>query len=77
MIQSNIGNDYITVKFDDGNGGVKNEIRQNVPLQVSVNELHKDMLKQYSTGFSMAYYEKLFVCISDSSLWLLLLPKLR
>ena len=76
VIQSNIENDYITVNFDDGNGGVKNEIRQNVPLQVYVNELHKDMLKIYYTGFSMAYDEKLFVCISDSSLRLLLLPKL-
>ena len=40
VIQYAITNDYITVKFDDGNGGVKTEIRQEVLLQVSVHELH-------------------------------------
>ena len=30
------------------------------------------MLKKYSTGFSMAYYERILVCVSGSSLQLLL-----
>ena len=45
MIKSPIVNDYITVKFDDGNLGVKTEIRQKVLLHVSVREIHTDMQK--------------------------------
>ena len=45
VIKSPIVNDYITVKFDDGNLGVKTEIRQKVLLHVSVREIHTDMQK--------------------------------
>ena len=55
---STIKNDYITVKFDDGIREVKTELRHKVLLQVSVHELHIDMLKKDDTGFSMTYYEK-------------------
>ena len=40
-----ISNDYIRVKFDDLIIGVKTEPHQKVLLQVSVRELHIDMLK--------------------------------
>ena len=65
MIQYHIENYYITVKFNDGNGGLKTELRQKVLLQVYVREPHIEILKRYATGFSMAYDEKILVCISD------------
>ena len=43
-VQSHIVNYYIKVNFDDGNGVVKTELRQQVLLQVFVYELHIDML---------------------------------
>ena len=76
MIQSPTANYYITVKFYDGNEGLKTKLRQKVLLQASVHELQMYMLKIYATGFSMAYDEKERVCISYSNLWLLLPPKL-
>ena len=46
VMQSTIFNYYITVKFDDGNGGLKTELSQKVLLQVYVHELHMDMLER-------------------------------
>ena len=54
MIQSAIENCYITVKFDNGNGGLKTELCHKVLLQLSFYELHTYMQKN-ATGFSMAY----------------------
>ena len=51
MIQYTIANGYIKVKFDDGNGGVKTAQCQKVIIQVSVRELHIDMLKNVPMGF--------------------------
>ena len=45
LIKYPIVNDYIAVKFDDGNGGVKTELRHKLLLRVSVCELHIDMQK--------------------------------
>ena len=45
VIPSPIASDYIKVKFYDGNGVVKTEIRQKVLLHVSVREIHTDMQK--------------------------------
>ena len=77
MIQSLIEIFYITVKFDDGNGVVKTGIHHKVLLQGCVRELHVDKLKIYTTGFSMAYNENVLVHISNSTLWLILMPQLR
>ena len=43
VIQSTIANDYIKVKFDDRNRGLKTEPHQKVILQVSGHELHIDI----------------------------------
>ena len=40
VIKYSIANDYISVKFDYGNGRVNTELRQKVLLQVYVCELH-------------------------------------
>ena len=77
LIQSPIVNDYIKVKFDDRNGGVNNELCQKVFIQLSVHELQIYMLKQYATGFSIAYDKKLLVKICGSDLLLLLPPQLQ
>ena len=45
VIKYPISNDYITVNCYDGIRGLKTEIRQKVILQVSVRELHIEMLK--------------------------------
>ena len=76
MIQYPIENDYITVEFDDRNGWVKTELRQKVLLQVSVRELHIDILKKDAPGFSMAYDEEVRVPISDSDILSLIPPQL-
>ena len=68
MIQYPIVNYYITIKFDDGNGGVKTEPNQKVIFQVSFHELNIDMLKIYATRFSMVYNEKGLICIIDFAL---------
>ena len=68
VIQYLIVNYYIAVNFDDGNIGAKNELRQKVLLQVSVRELHIEILKKYATGFSMEYDAKRLVHISDYAL---------
>ena len=57
--------------------GVKNELRHKMLLQVSVHELHIEILKIYATGFSMAYDEKGLVYVSDSALLLIPPKKLR
>ena len=75
VIPYTIASDYIKVKFYDGNGVVKTEIRQKVLLQISICGIHMDMLKKDATGFSRAYDEKGLVCISDS-IRLLLPPHL-
>ena len=54
VIISTIKNDYITVKFDDGNRVVKTELRHKTLFQVSVHELHINMQKK-ATDFSMEY----------------------
>ena len=51
VIQYPIKNYFIAIKFDDGNGGVKTELRQKVIPQVSVRELHIYMLKNILLGF--------------------------
>ena len=66
-INYNIGNNYITFKFDDRVRGVKTELCQKFLLQLSVRELHIDMKKK-ATGFSMSYNEKGLVHIRDSAL---------
>ena len=53
------------------------ELRQKVLLQVSVRELHIDMLKKYATGFSVAYDNKVIVRVIDSSLRFIIPPQLR
>ena len=78
VIQYHIANNYIKMKSNNGNGGLKTELNlQKVLLQVSVCEPYIDMLNKYSTCFSMAYDKILVVCISDSAIWLLLTPKLQ
>ena len=42
-----IKNEYITVKFYDGNRGLKNELRKKVLFQVSVRELHIYLKKRF------------------------------
>ena len=44
-MQPTIETDYISVKFDEVIRGVKTVPRQKVLLQVSVHELHIDILK--------------------------------
>ena len=51
VIQYPISNDYITVQFCDGNGGVKTDIRLEVTLQVSVRGLYLDVLKIFHWVF--------------------------
>ena len=51
MIQCPVGNYYIKAMFDNGNVRVKTELLQKVLLQVSVCELHKDMLKNMLLDF--------------------------
>ena len=46
VIKYPIAKDYIAVKFDDVNEGVETELRQKVILQVSIRELHLNMLKK-------------------------------
>ena len=77
VIQSPIANYYITVKFDDGNGGVNTELFQKVLIHVSVCEQHINMFKKDATGFSMAYDEKGNLFISYSTLQLLFSPQLQ
>ena len=48
------------VNIYDVNGGIKTEVHKKVILQVSIYELHIDILKKCSTGFSMVYDEKDF-----------------
>ena len=55
-----ISNHYIIVKFDGVNGGVKTGLRQKMIFQLSVRELHIDILKKDAAGFSMAFSEKDF-----------------
>ena len=52
VIQYTIVNDYIKVKFVNGNRELKTETRQKFLLQVYVCELHTDMLKETLLGFS-------------------------
>ena len=77
IIQYPIENDYITVKFDGVVRGVKTELRHKVLLRLSIPKLHIDMLKKDDTGFSMSYYEKGLVHISDYALQLIFPPKLQ
>ena len=60
LIQPPIKKDYIKVKFNDGIGGENTEIQQKVILQVSVRELHIDMLKKCATGFPWHMMKKDF-----------------
>ena len=75
MIKDTIINDCIKANFDNGNGGLKTEIHQEMFLKVSVCKLNKDTLEKYATEFSMDYYQRGLVCISDFSPRLLLLPE--
>ena len=77
LIHCPIANNNIKVKLYDGNRVEKTEIHHKVHIQVSVHEIHIDMLKEYYTGFSMVYDGKLIVCINDSDLQLFLPPQLR
>ena len=63
VIKYNIENDYITVKFDEGDEGVKNELRQKVLLQVSFHELHIYMLKKLLLGFP--WHTTKMTCLYD------------
>ena len=60
-------NNYIKVKFDDGNGWVNNELIQKVLLQVSAHELHIDMSKDILPDFPWHTMKK------DTSLLVILL----
>ena len=51
VIQSPIAKYYITIRFDDGVRGVKIKLCQKVILQVSILELHIDMIKKMMLGF--------------------------
>ena len=55
---------------------MKTEIRHKVLIQVSVRELHIDMLKKYATGIFIIYDEELIIRIIYSALQLLLTPQL-
>ena len=48
------------VNIYDVNERIKTELHKKVILQVSIYELHIDILKKCSTGFSMVYDEKDF-----------------
>ena len=61
VIQSFVENYYIKLNLNDGNLGSKTELSQIVLLQVSVREIHIDMLKKGATRFTMAYDEKILV----------------
>ena len=54
---------------------MKTELRQKVILQLSVRELHIDILKKYATGFSTVYDEKVRVRISDYDILSLIPPQ--
>ena len=68
VIQSPIENYYITVKSDDGIIVVQTEIRHKLLLQLSVRELHIEILEKDATGFSMACNKKGISRISDYAL---------
>ena len=51
---------FMQVNIYDVNGGIKTEVHKKVILQVYIYELHIDILKKCSTGFSMVYDEKDF-----------------
>ena len=70
-------NDIIKVNLDGRNLGTKTELRQKVLIQVSVREPHIDMLNKYPTGFYISYDRKILVCFSDSTLQIILLPKIK
>ena len=69
MIQSTIVNYYITVNFYDKNGGVNTELCHKVLLQVSVHELHIEILKDMLLGFPWHIMKKdlfiLFIMLFD------------
>ena len=68
VIQYPISNNFIRVKLDNGNEVTKMELCQKILLKISFHELHMDILKKYSSGFSMTYDWKGLVHISDSDL---------
>ena len=55
VIRSRIAKNYIKVKLYDINGGSDNELCHKVLIQVSVCEIHIDILKKDTDVFSMAY----------------------
>ena len=76
MIRYPIPNDYITVKFDDGNVGLNTELCQRGLIQVFFRGLHIYMLKKASR-ISVVYDEKVFFCISDTDIQFILPPQLQ
>ena len=58
MLHSTIENDYVTVKFDNGNVVVKTEQHHRVLLQVFVCEIHKDMINIHIIGFTWYMMKK-------------------
>ena len=71
-----ISNDLIQIKVYYGNVWTNTELFQIYILQVSVSELHMDMISKYSTGFQW-YIKKGVSHISDHALWLILPPILH
>ena len=63
VIQYTIANDYIKVRFYDGHVGVKTKLCQNVLIQVSVRELHIDILKNMLLGFPWNMTKKEFTVL--------------
>ena len=60
LIQSPIKNYYVTVKFDDGIRIVKIELHHKVLLQVSVHELHINMIKKMLLNFPWHMMKRTF-----------------
>ena len=65
-------NEYIKINLDDRNRGANNELCQKLIIQVSVPELHIDMVKKDANAFSMVYDEKGLPHFTDSYIQLIL-----
>ena len=73
-MQSPIANDFLKVKFD---GYTEPQLVQKQLLQVSVRELHKNIVRTTKNGgLKEARYEDDNIIISDSTLRSLLSPQL-
>ena len=74
-VQSPIVNEYLKVKLD---GHTEPQLFPKLLLQVSIRELHKNLVSYTdSGGIKEAIYEDNNIIISDSTLRSLLPPKLK